>query len=1126
MKKIIYVVMLAVAFLFAGQVRAMPVGTLLYRSSGSGLIYGYNTKDLLRINHGVLADVYTGHVGVYVGKINGEDYVVEALGKGIVKMPAKYFVNTRWGEKYLGAKLPKNASEEQRFNAVELAKNLADYEFKYDFDFHDQKGPASGQWICSGVAEKIYESANADNPSFRNLEYDPLKYAVDITPDGYDKTSIYNLKNQDCFSESLEYSKISPNKETLVPAPEIFGFNSGREYDNERYFFFPYTQFLQPNLEDVDTDIQVESDFDNEEIRGAMPQISLVLKWSLINNPVSSLKQGARKLATWVNTLVGGNSDSNLEFSALASEGGKASSTVKSKATASKKTLVKKSTAKKAPAKKTSAKKTSVKKVAAKKDDVSEKKTSSDNIKKSSSAKTVSKLSSNKNSLNPESNLSLAINKPSSIPKPQIKTNNLSVAPQILSFKEAINNPVISENKNPAGTVVNNIVTEKIVYTPPVSLPATVLISRVYLDGDDKYIELYNFGSETIDLAQENFRLEKTKSAADPSIIVRVGNEADGEYPGGTEIDAHGYYRLAAFSSSSKIKESAQAIISNKSFTWFDSGYTFYLGKNAISSNSDPDIIDKLGFGEAEYFEGLAPAPAIIEPGILVRKTSANTTAEDFLSAYNKGSDNNLAGAYDSNNNNLDWLSVSLAKEDPDNDDEPNNPGNTGDSGNPANPGGEPNNASSTTPIDNNVLAISGLTHLWNFSECRGAEIGDKIGSTTAQIGTGEFVEGFFDCALIHDYQTGSFKATTTSVDANNFSFNFFYKKTDEYSRPAIRFFGQDFGNELSIKFYSIFTEISGLPDTEWRVESVQWPYGDAWHAAALVVNAEKNYWALYNDGVEVYKKSLQDFLLPHYKNIEINDKGNRSILDEISVFNRALTPAEIKKLHLSGKSLVPVLPRPNDAPLLLHHWDFSEKQGTSTIDKAQGVKMIVPPVSWINKTNNSYIFQDLFIAQKIEVDLAEFYKNNPAAIKLSEDKGATLEFWWRNRSYPDEGRAEIYLNTQSGAALGLTATYYNPRYCFNGDCPLFNVSEIIPNDADWHHLAISYDSYERYVKVFVDGLEKFKVFKPSLNLVDFNQIVLENHNFSYEIDDLKLWQGALASKYILDTYNKNPNFR
>ncbi|MEA3464084.1 MAG: lamin tail domain-containing protein [Patescibacteria group bacterium] len=271
----------------------MPEGTLLYRTSGNNKLYGYNTNELLKI-HPFKKDkieLNCGHVGIYVGKDkDGVDYVVEAVNNGIQKTPAKYFVNTSAGEKFIGARIPNNVTEKQRKKAVILAKNLAEQRLKYDFDFRTQKGPGNEQFICVGLTEKLYESADI-NIKGHNLVYTPANYAINITPDGYDNNSVYNAKTGDCFAANVEYSKISRR----ASMGEIIGTNCGKESNGQRYFFLPHTQFLQPSLKDVQADILISSDFSGSKIRGLTPAGKIILSWTR-NNTVSSTKIAAQKV--------------------------------------------------------------------------------------------------------------------------------------------------------------------------------------------------------------------------------------------------------------------------------------------------------------------------------------------------------------------------------------------------------------------------------------------------------------------------------------------------------------------------------------------------------------------------------------------------------------------------------------------------------------------------------------------------------------------------------------------------------------------------------------------------------------------------------------------------------------
>ena len=290
MKKLILLLIIILSFIYAKASLALEPGTLLYRTSSDGKIYGKNASELIETSWASVSKINSGHVAIYIGQENGVHYVVEALASGIVKVPASYFINQAKGEVFLGAKIPKEADTWQKARVVAMAKSLADRGFRYDFDFTRQKGPLSGQWTCVGLVEKLYESANSLTPhKLTALEYDPNYYAIDITADGFDNYSIYNSRG-DVFSETREFSRIKRLSKTALPAPEIFGYNAGLIYNSERYIFLPYTQFKQDSLKSVSVNINLTSSFSSDAIRGKVPTFSIILRWSLINNPVSSLK--------------------------------------------------------------------------------------------------------------------------------------------------------------------------------------------------------------------------------------------------------------------------------------------------------------------------------------------------------------------------------------------------------------------------------------------------------------------------------------------------------------------------------------------------------------------------------------------------------------------------------------------------------------------------------------------------------------------------------------------------------------------------------------------------------------------------------------------------------------------
>lgn len=260
-------------FLFFQPVLALPRGTILYKTSANGKMYGLNYN---QIGLSVFSkyNFYPGGVGLYLGKKNKVPMVLEVEDGYVREIPAKFFVNLNKGERFLGAKIPKDFKPEQIRILLELAKTQLGE--RYDWTYHEQKGPSDFEWTSVGLVEKIYESLDKK----WSLAYKADEYAIDITPDGFDdKTKINQIG--DCLSLKTEFSRIhSIEDEGLMTFAFIksvkqianqlsdgkiidfndFDFNVfGKKNDQNNYIFFPYTQFIQPTLKDVPLDIEISS---------------------------------------------------------------------------------------------------------------------------------------------------------------------------------------------------------------------------------------------------------------------------------------------------------------------------------------------------------------------------------------------------------------------------------------------------------------------------------------------------------------------------------------------------------------------------------------------------------------------------------------------------------------------------------------------------------------------------------------------------------------------------------------------------------------------------------------------------------------------------------------------------
>ncbi len=1164
---------------FCGHLaRAMPVGTLLYRTSSNGNLYGHNTTELVVVKNKMVKNIYTGHVAMYIGQEDGVDYIVEAMPDGIIKLPAKYFLNSKNGEKLIGAKIPKNLSEVQRLKVVELAKQLADSNLSYDFDFKKQKGPNSGEWICVGLTEKIYESANISNPlDLRGLEYDPQKYAVDITPDGFDDYSIIDTDSGDCLSRNREFSKISADRRTILPLPEVFGFNAGREYNGERYFFFPLTQYFQESLENVSVDIQLESDFIDNNVRGKVPEIAMIFRWSLVNNPVSALKGMANKIVSifsgdknssknkLTDSDIHSSVDNNIEKeeedvgeddSLLVNNSSEDIVAVVSNAnteSASQITLGKVQSTisiEDGPGLNISAENlsssnqpddfasielnnltnTSTEIIEEEAEDVKEEPEIIENeldimlglAQNLLISKIYATLSddyieiynpTNKTIDLEEAGVRLYKVKTSATPSLIMRLGNLSdgsypggvkispsgryliarvnaseeiksqaqaiatksdftfagngytiylstgvvssdidedivdkvgfgkakyfrqkSAPEILDnhilVRKAKNNSTaismktgesdyllghsynsknnfsdfvlvsLIENNNNESNSNNtnnnssssstsnnsnssnssntsndsssnsnsdddssddeNNTNDQIASTTEEIKP--LLISKIYTTGSDSYVEIYNPNNQEINLEEAGIRLYRAKTSATPSIMMRIGNLSDGSYPGGVSVSPFGKYLITRSLASDETKSMAQAISTRSEFNFPLGGYTVYLADGAVSSDTDEDIIDKVGFGDAVYYCAF-PAPEILENNILVRKATSTSTARD-MSVY--GNHHSLGNNYDTKNNFSDFVLVDLnfdysqAEETEGGDDDEENENTEGDEDGDDNeqgeedhnPEGEDNDGvidpvypDNNEPGDNNPeepdpedpdpedpdpsddseesdssnedddesnnenggvadyclapgLYLDNIIHLWHADECQGSNTLDYISGELSEINF-SWQEGKFACSFRQYYANGYLtKTLDESFSSNNFTLSFYYNNLNINSRPEMKFSNSISGDFFRIRLYPTNTDFYNTPGAYLKDYALVWPSDGQWHFFTWVVNKPENYWVLYRDGVEVYRKNMESSLFIEVDEFRIKGDNNYNLMDEIAIFNRALSPTEIADIY------------------------------------------------------------------------------------------------------------------------------------------------------------------------------------------------------------------------------------
>lgn len=157
-----------------------------------------------------------------------------------------------------------------------------------------------------------------------------------------------------------------------------------------------------------------------------------------------------------------------------------------------------------------------------------------------------------------------------------------------------------------------------------------VVINELYCNGSDDWIELYNQTAESINLSSEKYRIHKVKGSFSGTIAIRFEEDGDGIFQGGKIIPAKGHYLLVRDDANEELKSLADVIVTRDEFTLSCSGYALYLGTGSISSDSDGDIVDKIGYGNSAYCEeNQSPE---IEEKKSIKRNSASDNSENKCS--------------------------------------------------------------------------------------------------------------------------------------------------------------------------------------------------------------------------------------------------------------------------------------------------------------------------------------------------------------------------------------------------------------------------------------------------------------------------------------------------------------
>jgi len=593
---------------------------------------------------------------------------------------------------------------------------------------------------------------------------------------------------------------------------------------------------------------------------------------------------------------------------------------------------------------------------------------------------------------------------------------------------------------------------------PPPKIVISQLVTRGTGGASDEFVELYNPNDETVNLT--GWRLQ-TKSAEGSTWINRLGSNG---LPEGSYIEAHGYFLLASADYAGLTIPDYQH---ESNWGLADSGGHVRL------VDTQNNVLDKVGYNQASDPEG-QPALADLAAGhSLERKASANSNAASLGSG---GSEANLGRGWDTDNNANDFVDQPAVRP-----------------------------RSGKHQIFNEDSLSAGLVHLWHFNECLGNIIYDWVGQSNIVEQPFTWRVGPFDCAIYQTWERPAVNLTLTPVvDPAAVTLAYWWRNAS-------------YPNEGRGHEYLVGADgqiILGL--TPSAMGSVQfWHYGwyyiildvlpqDAnWHL--LVATQENNQLKFYVDGDLKWTMATEYNPPQMITRLDLADENWPIDRDELAIWQRVLSPAEVRRLQQLSAPLSPRLNRPEQLePVALYYWAFDEGMADTAYDNLHHVAL-TPIKQWVYSPFN--------LGVRIEHP-GDPQGQLPQALN---NQDVSLSLWWRNSSYPNETRGDVILRDANGQGiLGLVLGTYSLGIYFNGN-RWYPVDKPI-NDGDWHQAVLVYNSYTYHLLLYLDG----RLYWQGENTWLTNSLAsvsVGQENWLFDLDELTLWQGALSPTQVETMY-------
>ncbi|MBU2578389.1 DUF2341 domain-containing protein, partial [Patescibacteria group bacterium] len=390
---------------------------------------------------------------------------------------------------------------------------------------------------------------------------------------------------------------------------------------------------------------------------------------------------------------------------------------------------------------------------------------------------------------------------------------------------------------------------------------------------------------------------------------------------------------------------------------------------------------------------------------------------------------------------------------------------------------------------------------------------GQGVGTTPPTTAAGRFGNGgSFDGS--EDYVSVSHSDT---LDASNFTVSLWVKRTGAGTGSSQFFLLKNamYGllwNGSVLRYYDNTYHTSTIPLTQ-----------DQWYQITMVHSSQTV--SLYSNGELNHSESAGSPSLSYNGVLEfgrMNPNYFQGTVDEVRIYNRALSPREVRDLY-------------NWAPGPVLYWKFDEGSGTATNDSSSqgnsgtltcsGTGCTIPEWTSRGKFGKALYFYE-------ENPNRNYVSRNPINLPSTTGTKMTWATWlkpnstqngsgWflRNGAGTDENYG-LNLGSPSGGYYKVTFQGYDTTFR-----SISTTNYIVPAQ-EWSHVAVIYSQGE-WMKIYVNGIFKEQVTWSYGNTVQATGSFVVGGNpgstgqrFNGFIDDFHLYRYERSAKQIVEDMN------